>query len=235
MQTAYTETRPLIPFLHSICHWYKTFWKDKHLEIEQCAQCRTLQILWSECIEYVGKYKMCWSEKKVNSVRFNTDFRAELLIPKYVVVLGFYDPSTHLGHFGCGMHTVPGQASYAVYQYLVHILLPVVHNCPSWISGRERMVVEIISLPNSTKEFTGREDRTRDPPHTRRTRIRPSHRARLLSLSRLTESCRRQMNRQKNSNVQFLPLPLFYIYVHSILLILAKKMGCWPCESLLLN
>ena len=36
-------------------------------------------------------------------------------------------------------HTVPGQASLAVYQYLVHILSPVIDNCSSWISGRERM------------------------------------------------------------------------------------------------
>ena len=29
-------------------------------------------------------------------------------------------------------HTVPGQASYAIYQYLVHILSPVTDNCSSW-------------------------------------------------------------------------------------------------------
>ena len=34
----------------------------------------------------------------------------------------------------------------------MHILSPVTDNCPSWISGRERMAVEIISWPISTKE-----------------------------------------------------------------------------------
>ena len=45
-------------------------------------------------------------------------------------------------------HTVPGQASYAVYQYLVHILSPVTDNCSSWISGRGRIAVEIFSWPS---------------------------------------------------------------------------------------
>ena len=34
----------------------------------------------------------------------------------------------------------------------MHILSPVTDNCPSWISGRERMAVEIISWPISTKD-----------------------------------------------------------------------------------
>ena len=34
----------------------------------------------------------------------------------------------------------------------MHILSPVTGNCPSWISGREKMTVEIISWPISTKE-----------------------------------------------------------------------------------
>ena len=44
-----------------------------------------------------------------------------------------------LGHFGRG-HTVLGQASQTVYQYLVHVLSPVTDNCSSWISGRVRNV-----------------------------------------------------------------------------------------------
>ena len=50
------------------------------------------------------------------------------------------------------IHTVPGQAFLAVYQYLVHILSPVTDNCPSWISGRERMAVETFSWPISTHQ-----------------------------------------------------------------------------------
>ena len=34
-------------------------------------------------------------------------------------------------------------------QYLVHILLPVTDNCPTWISSWERMAVEMISSPIS--------------------------------------------------------------------------------------
>lgn len=45
-------------------------------------------------------------------------------------------------------YTVPGQASEAVYQYLVPILSPLTDNCLSWISRRMRMVVEIVSWPN---------------------------------------------------------------------------------------
>ena len=45
-------------------------------------------------------------------------------------------------------------------QYLVHILSPVIDNCPTWIKGRERMAVEMISWPISTKEcFANPEDR----------------------------------------------------------------------------
>ena len=50
-------------------------------------------------------------------------------------MLVFYD----LGHFGRGQlssQSFPGQASWAVYQYLVPSLSPVTDNCPSWISGR---------------------------------------------------------------------------------------------------
>ena len=65
----------------------------------------------------------------------------------------------------------------------MHILSPVTDNCPSWISRRERMAVEIFSWPNlHERMFGGREDLTRDCPHTRRTRIRSSYRARLLWL-----------------------------------------------------
>ena len=35
---------------------------------------------------------------------------------------------------------------------IVHILLPETNNCPSWISGRERMTIENISWSVSTKE-----------------------------------------------------------------------------------
>ena len=50
-------------------------------------------------------------------------------------------------------HTFTGQAqSSKRLTSIVHILLPETDNCPSWISGRERMTVENISWSISTKE-----------------------------------------------------------------------------------
>ena len=50
-------------------------------------------------------------------------------------------------------HTFTGQAlSSKRLTSIVHILPPETDNCPSWISGRERMTVENISWSISTKE-----------------------------------------------------------------------------------
>ena len=45
------------------------------------------------------------------------------------------------------------QASKAVNQYQVPILSPVAVNCLTWIRGRERMAVGIISWPNLHKRY----------------------------------------------------------------------------------
>ena len=68
-----------------------------------------------------------------------------------VVVLVFYGPSTQFRSFqlwSVNLSTLlldkpPRQ---------VYILSPATDNCPSWISGRERMTVEITLWPASTKE-----------------------------------------------------------------------------------
>ena len=75
-------------------------------------------------------------------------------------------------------HTVPGQASSAVYQYLVHILSSVTDNCCSWISGRGRMATEIFSWPSLHEEFACRGVRTRGRLHAKRTCFWSSYRAR---------------------------------------------------------
>ena len=50
-------------------------------------------------------------------------------------------------------HTFTGQTqSSKRFTSIVHILSPETDNCPSWISGRERMTVENISWSISTKE-----------------------------------------------------------------------------------
>ena len=53
------------------------------------------------------------------------------------------------------------------------------NNCPFWISGRERMTVEIIVWPIFTKECCRTWGSNPLPSHNRRTRIRSSYRARL--------------------------------------------------------
>ena len=65
-------------------------------------------------------------------------------------------------------YTVPWQASWAVYQYLVHILSPVTDNCSSWISWRGRMAVDLFFHDQvSMKECAGRGDRTRGRLHAK--------------------------------------------------------------------
>ena len=74
-----------------------------------------------------------------------------------VVVMVFYSPSTLFRSYwaqSVNLSTLflDKPPSQFVNQNLVHILSPVTDNCPSWISGREKMVVEIISCLNSMKE-----------------------------------------------------------------------------------
>ena len=78
-------------------------------------------------------------------------------------MLRFYDPVNPI--WSCRAQSV----------YLTTLLLG--RHCPSWISGRERMTLENISWPISTKEccLPGG-NRTRNLLITSRTRIQPSHR-----------------------------------------------------------
>ena len=50
--------------------------------------------------------------------------------------------------------------------------------CPSWISEREKWPYRLFHDQTPRKNVAGREDLTRDRPHTRRKRIRPSYRNR---------------------------------------------------------
>ena len=61
-------------------------------------------------------------------------------------------------------HTFTGQAwSSTRLTSVVHILSPETDNCPSWISGRERMTVENISWSISTKDWLSWGLTTRQP------------------------------------------------------------------------
>ena len=75
---------------------------------------------------------------------------------------------------------VLGKPLTQFYQNLVHILSLVTDNCPCWIRGREKMVVESFSWPNSTKACWRTCGTNPRPSHTRRTRIQPRYRARRL-------------------------------------------------------
>ena len=78
--------------------------------------------------------------------------KRKIWLAGWLVVFVVYGPSTHFRPFrarSVNLATLfPRQASNAVYQYLVPFLSPVTDNCPSWISGRVRMVVEMFLWPN---------------------------------------------------------------------------------------
>ena len=72
-------------------------------------------------------------------------------------VLRFYGPFNPNGVMSSAVslpnHMFTGQAkSSKQLTSIVHILSPETDNCPSWISGRERMTIENISWSISTKE-----------------------------------------------------------------------------------
>ena len=94
-----------------------------------------------------------WEEKQ-NKSSFTSDLHVHLQGNQihWVVVLAFYGPLTLLRSFPVRSVNLSTLFLDKPYQYLVHILSPVTDNCPSWISGRERMAVEIISWPFFTKE-----------------------------------------------------------------------------------
>ena len=106
---------------------------------------------------------------------------------RFLFVLRFYGPVNPMG--SCRAQSVYlttcllGRLSPLSGTSIVHILSPETDNCPSWISGRERMTVENISWSISTKEYCqtrggGGGDRTRNLLVSSRTRIQLSHQGR---------------------------------------------------------
>ena len=80
-----------------------------------------------------------------------------IIISQYFVCVEVLLPSQPNGVMSSAVslpnHTFTGQAlSSKRLTSIVHILSPETDNCPSWISGRERMTVENISWSISTKE-----------------------------------------------------------------------------------
>ena len=72
-----------------------------------------------------------------------------------IICLRFYGPSQPNGVMSSAVslpnHTFTGQSSKQLTS-IVHIPSPETDNCPSWISGRERMTIKNISWSISMKE-----------------------------------------------------------------------------------
>ena len=119
-----------------------------------------LQYLWT-VIHFVklAHYNFVWSaitnKRYFLSLRLNTADGSCLYSQAFVTpgsLLGFrcycvgFTALRHFsGHFGRGQSLFLGKPPRQFTS-----LSPVTDNCPSWISGRERMAVEIISWPIST-------------------------------------------------------------------------------------
>ena len=85
--------------------------------------------IFSICLSFHGVYCLCWGFRPSQP---NGVMSSVVSLPN---------------------HTFTGQAlSSKRLTSIVHILSPETDNCPSWISGRERMTVENISWSISTKE-----------------------------------------------------------------------------------
>ena len=99
-----------------------------------------------------------------------------------VVVLVFTALQHFSGNFGRGQLTYP-HCSWTSLLSSLPVLrthsFAIYWQMPFWISGRDRMAVEIFHSQSPRKNVAGREDRTHDRPYTRRARIWPSYRARL--------------------------------------------------------
>ena len=87
-------------------------------------------------------------------------------------VLGFYSPVNPMGlcraRSVLSNHIFTGQAKSSKWlTSIVHILLPETDNCPSWISGRERMTSENISWSNLHERILlkRRESNLQPPDH----------------------------------------------------------------------
>ena len=86
------------------------------------------------------------------------------------------------GSPGCNYDSPSGQWTQAHLSWdgSDYILSPITDNCPTWISSKNKMAVDMISWPIYTKEcFAGLEDQTCDRLNTRQTCVRPSYQARL--------------------------------------------------------
>ena len=80
-------------------------------------------------------------------------------------------------------HTFTGQAqSSKRLTSIVHILLPETDNCPSWISGRERMTVQNISWYISTKKCCRLRRGSNPPPPGLQSDMHPTEPPRLAQV-----------------------------------------------------
>ena len=109
-----------------------------------------------------------WCFYRVPTIRFRGEIKkiftwnhllSRLMMHQQVVCVGILWPSQPDGVMSSTVslpnHTFTGQAwsSKRLTSIVHHILLPETDNCPSWISGREKMTVENISWSNLHKRM----------------------------------------------------------------------------------
>ena len=86
-------------------------------------------------LEHSGiKYSNATVQGQIAEV-LRTVFPAVHVVTSIGVLRPFNTCQVISGMVSYPIHTVPGQASYAVYQHLVHILSPVTDNCPSHVES----------------------------------------------------------------------------------------------------
>ena len=109
-----------------------------------------------DCWVFVCTHNLCfWAEIwKVMYTHVNPSFTLQKWVFVCVEVLRPSQPNGVMSSaVSLPNHTFTGQAqSSKRLTSIVHILSPETDNCPSWISGRERMTVENISWSISTNE-----------------------------------------------------------------------------------
>ena len=119
-----------------------------------------LEMPWRGASNEYTQHLFSWRNKKntillVEKVPY-VEICVWTLIVWRVFVLKFYGPVNPMG--SCRARSVYlttrllGRQSSKRLTSIVHILSPEADNCPSWISGRDRMTVENISWSISTKE-----------------------------------------------------------------------------------
>ena len=125
------------------------------------------ELIW---IHTVTANKSMWNESQKHLETSNYPCESVYKLPQYVCLfdLQFYGPvdtirSSQMWSVILSTLFLGRLPKRLTSKYLLPILLPVTDSCPTWISGRKRMIIEIISWPNLNERYVARtEDQTDD-------------------------------------------------------------------------